>query len=264
MPHLEVVAYSATAPGSSGAAASVIANTSSGASLTVKNSRSKASILGWYGFNQAAGFHQLIAQSLHDTTRNMRVGVNATEIDPRLPKGTPIQPEPQELLQLTIAGSAVAGDVEIGWLQMLYKDLPGVNARMMSYKDYLSRLVVPTTIQATLTGAAAGVTGVEGITAETDLLKANRDYAVLGATTNTDCAALLLSGPDFGNVYIGVPGDAGDNDNTCDYFCQLSRMWGADLIPYFNSGNKAAMNFAFIQNENNVSPLVTWYLGLLK
>jgi len=257
--HIELVSYSATAPGSSGAAAAAV----TGDSLIIKNSRTKASILQWWAKNQTAGFHQLIAQSLHDTTRNYRVNVGADELDPRIAQGSSIQPQPQEPLSMTIAGSATAGDVELGCLLVHYKDLPGVNMRSISYSDLQRKTEQLTTISATLTGAAAGYTGTELINAESDLLKANRDYAVLGATTNTSVGALCLSGPDFGNVRLGVPGDAADNDFCQSWFCQLARWFGEPLIPVFNSGNRNSMNFSFLQDENNVSPLVTWYLALL-
>jgi len=256
--NLELVSYSATQPNTGLAATAV-----TGDSLVVKNSRSRAAILGMWAQNQVAGFHQIIAPSLHDTTRNYRVNVNATEIDPRIPHGMSIQPQPQETLSIQIAGSNVAGDVEQGCLLVYYKDLPGVEARMISYSELQKKTQVLTTVSATLTGAATGYTGIELINAESDLLRANRDYAVLGATTSLDCGAVCMSGPDFGNVRIGVPGDASDNDFCAEYFCQLSRWFGMSLIPVFNSGNRNSMNLSFLQNENNISPLVTWYLALL-
>jgi len=257
--HIELVSYSATAPGASGAAAAAV----SGDSLVIKNSKSRAAIIAWWAKNQTAGFHQLIAPSLHDTTRGMRVNVNADEVDPRLPLGTSIQPQPQETLSMTIAGSATAGDVETGCMLIHYENLPGVNLRSISWSELQKKMEMQTTISATLTGAAAGYTGSELINAESNLLRANRDYAVLGATTNTSCAALCMSGPDFGNVRIAVPGDAADNDFCQGYFGQLSRAFGQAFIPVFNSGNRDAMSLSFLQDENNVSPLVTWYLALL-
>jgi len=259
--NLELVSYFSLQPNTSKAATAI-----TGDSLVIKNSRSRAAILGYWTQNQVAGFHQIIAPSLHDTTRNYRVNANATEIDPRLPHGMSIQPQPQETLSITVSGSNVATAYELGCMLVYYKDLPGVEARMISYAELQKKTQVLTTVSATLTGASnpnAGYTGTELINAESDLLRANRDYAVLGATTSLDCGAVCMSGPDFGNVRIGVPGDASDNDFCAEYFCQLSRWFGMSLIPVFNSGNRNSMNLSFLQNENNISPLVTWYLALL-
>jgi len=259
--HIEVVSYAAVQP-NTGLAATAVA----GDSLIIKNAKSRASILAAWNANSVAGFGQIIAPSLHDTTRNYRYNINASEIDPRLPKGTTIQPQPQETLSITVAGSNVALAAEMGSLLIHYKDLPGVSLQSIDYRTYLDKLETPTTIQATLTGSAVaggGYTGTELINAETDLLRANRYYAVLGATTSVDVPTLCISGPDFGNVRLGVPGDASDNDFTCDWFSFLSRWFNAPFIPVFNSGNRNSMNFSFLSNQAAVSPLVTWYLGLL-
>ena len=232
-------------------------------SLVVKNSRSAAMMLGLWGTFQASGFLQVTAPSMHDQVRGYRANVTAAQPKFRLPRSFSLNPQPQETLSLTISGSGTAGDVESISMLMLYGDLPGVNARLGNFDDVRKRTVELTTISATLTGAAAGYTGSEVINAESDLLKANRNYALLGITTNTTCAAVCLAGPDTGNMRVGCPGDAGDNEGMQDYFPTLSRMYGKPLIPIINSGNKSSTFFSFVQDENNVSPLVTAYLALL-
>jgi len=228
------------------------------ASLTIKASAFDCALLQWWGFNQAAGWQQNIFQEGHDTTRNIRIGVTASEIDQRANEKAPLMVPAQQTMLVSIAGSATTGDVEQGCFLALYRD--GISANMMSLASLKKYRRHQTTVQATLTGAAAGVTGIESITAESDLLKANTIYAVVGMTTSIDCLAVLLSGIDFANTYIGVPGDAADNDNTVNYFTRLAEEFDAPLIPWFNSANKGSMNLAFVQNENNISPLVTLYL----
>lgn len=253
--HLELIGYSATQP-NTGAAAAAIANMSPSASLTIKHASEPCAIIDAWGFNQVAGWQQVLCQSGHDTSRDFRFGVNASEIDPRLSVHTPKLIPSQEQMQITIAGSNVAGDVEQGCLLALYRNA-GINSRLMTFEQFKKRRRKPTTIQATLAGAATGVTGVEGITAETNLLKANTWYALTGMTTSLDCLAVMMNGIDFGNTYVGVPGDAADNEYCYRYFLQKAIDLGAPMIPYFNSANKDAMNFAFVQNENNISPLIT-------
>ena len=102
------------------------------------------------------------------------------------------------------------------------------------------------------------------INSESDLLLANRDYAICGITTTVDCAAVCIKGPDTGNVRIGVPGADLDLVRGPDYFCNLSREQSMSLIPMINSGNRNSTEISFLQNENNVNVPVTIYLALLK
>lgn len=220
-------------------------------------------ILAAWGTFQAAGFAQITAPSMHDQVRGYRANVNAAQPKPRLPLGLSLNPQPQETLSLTISGSAVAGDVESISMLLLYGDLPGVNARMGMWDDVRKRTVELTTISATLAGTGAGYTGSEAINAESDLLKANRNYALLGVTTNTTCASVGLAGPDTGNMRVHCPGDAGDNEGMQNWFITMSRAFNKPLIPILNSGNKSSTFFSFVQDENNISPLITAYLALL-
>jgi len=257
--HTELIAYSATAP-STGAAASAV----TGSSLTVKNSKTAASILAIWAKNQTAGYHQLTFPSGHDTTRGARM-VAANTVDILTPLGIMVDVQPQELLSVSIAGSASAGDVESGCMLLNYDDLPGVNARRLSWSELVKRYDKFVTVQATLTGAAAGFTGAELITSESDLLRANQDYAVLGIETNTDCAAVCLKGPDTGYVRVGVPGISGRRNVTGNFFAMLSQIYGdKPLIPIINSGNKSDTYLDFVQDENNISPVVSVNLVLLK
>lgn len=257
---MELVAAQATAPGSSGAAAAAAPGS---ASLTIRNSRSAARILDLRGTFQASGWLQWTSPSLHDQIRGYRANVIAAEPDPRLALGSSLNPQPQETQSVTIAGSAVAGDVETVTALVLYGDLAGSAARMATWDQVRKRTEKLTTISATISGTAAGFTGGELINAESDLLKANRDYAVLGMTTNTLCPAIWLNGTDTANVNIGVPGDAGDNEGMANYFVTLSRAFGLPLIPVLNSGNKGSTLWGIVQDENNITPLVTMYLALL-
>jgi hypothetical protein len=258
--HTELVSFSATAPGSAGAAAAAL----TGDSLTIKNSKGPAHILQLWSQFQADGYLQLITPTSHDTTRGFRQVVETANIDNLLPAGLGLEVQPQELMQITIAGSATAGDVELGFALIHYDNLPGVEARGIRFGDLLRRAESLLTVQCTITGAATGYTGAELITAESDLLRANRDYAVLGISTNVACGALTLIGPDTGYVRVGVPGQSSDADMGRDYFCSLARQYDLPVSPVNNSGNKASTYLGIVQNENNVSPVIAVVMALLK
>jgi len=259
--HLELITSSTTAAGTSGAAATAL----TGDSLTIKNSKSRARIVAAWNQNQSDGFVQVVKPSGHDTTRGWRQVVDSANIMNLFAAGICLNAEPQELLSVTIAGSPTAGDVELSCLQVLYDDLPGVSGRFIDWAELLKRAEFDkiNTIQATLAGAAAGYTGEELITSDSNLLQANRDYAVLGITTNIPCAAVYIYGPDTAYQKCAVPGGVSEADYGRDWFCSMSRAFGEPLIPVINSGNKASTYFGFVQNENNVSPQISMTLALL-
>lgn len=259
--HTELLSYFATAPGAGGAVATAVA----GDSLIVRNAQGAAPmIIAAWCWAQAAGYHQLSWPSGHDTTRGYRYNVTTAEIDQRLAAGLHMTVEPQEAISATISGSGTAGDVELGCLYVHYPSLPGVTQRALTWDQLLSRMQDLTTVSATLVGSAAGYTGAELLNAESDLLRANTDYAILGMTLSVDCAAVWISGPDTGFTKVAAPGDSSDNDAQASWFCRLSRAYALPLIPVINSGNKSSTQIGILQAENNVTTLVTLYLARLK
>jgi hypothetical protein len=261
--HHEILSYSATAPGAAGAAAAA----SVGDSLTIKNCHGNAQVAAFWANNQVEGFHQLIVPSGHDTTRNWRTMVEAVDITPRNVLGVPWEMEPQEAIAATISGSATAGDIETGHLLMFYKNLPGTDARLITWEQLLERLEPnkQVTVQASITATAAGgYTGAELINADSDLLQANRDYALLGIETATPCGAVCISGPDTGNVRTGVPGNSLRPDLCGNFFATLARAYAMPFIPVINSGNKASTTLTVNTNENGGATLVSLNFCLLK
>lgn len=260
--HLELLTTTTTAAGTGGAAAAA----ATGDSLTIKNSKGPATLLAVWTHFQADGYLQIVKPSGHDTTRGFRAVIDSGTITNLLPAGIGLELMPQELLQVTHAGSGTAGDVDLAHFLIQYDDLPGVSSRLIKWAQLQSRADFKklVTVQATLTGAAAGYTGTELLTAESDLLQANQDYAVLGITTNVACGSVWIQGPDTGYQRIAAPGNVEEQETGRDWFCQLARAFDMPLIPVINSGNKASTNIGFTQNENNVNPSVSLTLALLK
>jgi hypothetical protein len=178
--------------------------------------------------------------------------------------GTPWKLQPQELLSITIAGSNTAGDVETGHLLLHYDDLPGVTSRSIDWDDVLRRGEEQVTVQASIAGSGAGYSGSEAINADSDLLRANRDYALLGMETYTPCGAITLSGPDTGNVRTGVPGNDVRPDLCGNFFAMLSRAYNKKLIPVINAGNRASTNIGVAMNENAGATVVSLNLVMLR
>jgi hypothetical protein len=260
--HLQVTTAAAIAPGATGAAGIPL----TGDSLTVQNSKSGSGvkILAAWQTNQVAGFGQIAFPSGHDTTRGYRVGAPIGINPAFLPFGVEMEVNPQELLAVTLAGSAVAGDVEQMSLLLRYGDMPGIAGRYMSARELEAKTSKLTTIEQSITSVAGpGYSGEVAINTTTDLLLANRDYAIIGMSSRTAVHAMTLRGPDLGNVRIATPGIL-RQEITAQYFALLSRTHGEECIPVINSGNKAATFVGVATDENAGTFLVTLYMALLK
>jgi len=187
-------------------------------------------------------------------------------VDLLTPLGHVLPFVPQEPMGITIAGSAVGGDVEQATFLIFYEDMPGIDCsrRMKRWDEVSKKMIRPVTIDVTLTGAAGpGYSGAELITAESNLLRAYSNYALLGITCQTDHCTVGLVGPDTGNQRVSVPGIAGKQELTSQWFPLLSRAYDLPLIPIINSGNKDSTSIFMATDENGGSPRVTLHLGLI-
>lgn len=256
--HFEILTIQATQP-NTGAAGT--ANT--GDSLTIKNGKGKIHTIAAWASRQVAGFSQIVVPSSHDTTRGYRSGVAIDLGALTLPLPVQHRFEPQELITSTIAGSNTAGDIELDSLLIFYENFPGISMRSITPAQLDQRTVKLTTVESSIAAVATGQYSEEAITTDSDLLKANTDYAVLGMSGRTAAHAFTLRGPDFGNVRIGVPGNL-RTELTQQFFVAMSRVHGLPLVPVFNSGNKAQTQVGFVMNETAAATVVTMHLAELR
>jgi hypothetical protein len=255
--HFELVSTVVTAP-STGAAGVAL----TGDSLTVKNGRGKIHTIAAWASRQVAGFSQIVVPSSHDTTRGYRAGVAIATGQPTMPFDFQHNFQAQELIANTIAGSAVAGDLEQDAFLIWYENFPGISMRTISPDAMESKTKFITTIESSIAAVATGQYSEEAINLDSDLLKANTDYAVIGMSSRTAAHSLTIKGPDFGNVRIGVPGNLRPEINN-QFFALMSRVHGLPLIPVFNSGNKAQTLVGFTADENAAATLVTLHIAEL-
>ena len=257
--HLELVSVTATAPNTGAAGAAI-----TGDSLTIKNGRGRQRIVAAWAKNQTAGHAQISFPSGHDTTRGYRVGIPAG-LSIFLPLGIAIDVNAQETLNVNIAGSNTAGDVEQVSMLVHYDDVPGIGSRLISPAQLDAKIEKLTSVEASIVSTAGPSYGTaELISADSDLLLANRDYAVIGATFRTSCMAGYMFGPDTAQMKIAVPGDSAKAEITAQWFLLLSRAHGRPLIPVISSGNKGSTYLGVTADENAGTFLVTWHLALLK
>lgn len=260
---LEMISGRATAPGTTLTALTM----ASGDSLSIRNTPIGADIrlINAWAFNNAAGVLRIRSPRVHDNVQGIRMRVAATDPSNLLPKGAWQQLIPQDTLIGEISGSAVAGQIEQAQLLLWYRDLPGIAARLASWPDVMAAAVNELTNEVALTaGAAGGYSGAVALNATFDLLKANTDYAVLGATVDAACAAVTMKGPDTGNLHVGVPGVLTGRWLGVDWFKSLSERLGLPTIPIINSANKAGTTIEVVQNQGGAAVNVNWYLLELK
>ena len=259
---LEVIHATRTAPTATIGAAAAVA----GDSLVVRNfaKEKQAFLLNVWSDHQAAGTLQVRSPRLHDNQRGLRFDTIASDCTPYLPHGTMQKVYAQDTFVVEFSGSATAGDIEQVALLLYYQDLDGVNGRFIDEATLAKRIVNIVTVENTITaGAGGGYTGSEAINAESDLLVANTDYAILGYLVDTEAASVTWRGPDFGNLRVGGPGIETDRELTRDWFRALTRLTSVPMIPVFNSANRGGTFVEVVQDENAGAPTLITILAQL-
>lgn len=252
MAAIDTVTFSVTAAAAGGAAMAAVA----GDSANVRNSTfaQKPVVAQHWVKSQTSGFYQFTHPSGHDLVRDIRGRHVAAAVIPLFAPGFVEPTEPQETIAAQLGAGAVAGDVELLVLQMYYPDLPGVQAQLIDLAGLDARMVDYVTVEDSTTAtAAATYGGARALNAGSDLLKANTDYAILGAHIGGVCGALTIRGVDTGNLRVAIPGMPGRPDLTANWFCWMTQETGIPLIPVINSANKAGIFIENITDENLVA-----------
>jgi len=262
-PFFELIAVQATAAAVAGTAATIAPG--SGTTTTqLRNSSGRPVVRNYWTKLQTTGFAQIVANNMHDTTRNLRAAIAANSLAFQLPWDLGPKATSNETILPTIGATAVAGDVESLCVLMEYEDLGGFSGSFIDADELLKRYSgVSTTVEIELVGTAAGWTGTAAINSVTKLLRADQKYAILGITTDIACAAVAITGPCTGNYRYGIPGDPTQIERQHQMFAIASKLSGVPMIPVLNANDSSATQLSFLQDENNVSPNVTVHLALL-
>jgi len=245
---LETIAASATAPGAGGAAMAAV----TGDSLRIRDA-SAAYLIGVSQFQQADGRVRITSPLLHDNTVGIKYEATAAN---RQWSGfpTPQKLTPQDTLSLNAIGSAVAGDVELFAMSIMYENLAGINANLIDNRELQSRAIEVFQPEVSLTGTAAGWTGTQVLTTTDDAYKANEEYAWIGigGRAVSNFFGLGMVSPDWGNLRIFCPLQAGTNNNI-GYFSKMADITQMPCIPVLNASQKSNIFLTLLQNENNAT-----------
>lgn len=253
---LEIIGGLATAPSTTFTALTAF----SGNSFTVRNAPVNAKLVGIWNQNQTAGQVRLRSPRMHDNVQGLRLEAQAAPVN--LPSRRLYQElYPQDALTFEMTGSATAGDIEQGFLQIYYPDLPGISANLIDSTELAKRGVNTIGIENTITtGTSGGWSGEELLTSEFDLLKANTEYAIVGAVIQSGAfGAVRWRCSDFGNLGVGIPGES-TNPCLSSYFLDLSDDYGLPLIPVFSSANKGSLLIDAATDENGADPIISTIL----
>lgn len=214
----------------------------SGDSTTVRNFGDGASawIIDANALVQTASVLQVRSPRMHDNLQDYRWQCATADSRSLWPLGSRQKLYPQDVL--TVAMTSGAADNSAESLYIFYNDLPGVNAELRTWDQIRDRIVNMATIVVTLTtSATAGEysAGVALNAGTTDILKANVDYAWLGAVSDTRVNRLCLRGADTGNLRCSVPGEVARSESRMRN-AELSMLTGLPTIPVINAANKAS------------------------
>jgi hypothetical protein len=255
MPALELISGYVTAPDTTITGLTMCSNNSK----TVRNAPldSMVRLLSAWATSQTAGILQIRSPRLHDNVDGIQFNTVADNNKILFPLGANQKLVSQDVLSIGLSGSATAGDIEMASLLIYYDDLPGVEGRFINAEELKSRTKQIMSVTNTLALSTTGdYTGSEAINAEEDNFKANTDYALIGYQVSAQCGCVRWSGSDIGNLGVGGPGNAADNDATSTWFKKLSEEFGLSLIPVFNSANKGAILIDGQQDEDGADVTV--------
>jgi len=260
---LEVVTSFVTAPGATLTAATAC----TGNSLQIRSAdvKSKVYLLNAWGFNQVAGVFRYRSPRLHDAVNGIRLRNPAALTIPRFP-GTINSAfkqflVPQDTLIVEQSGSGVGGQIESNTMLVYYDNLPGVSARLIPDSVLQQYGVNATTIEASVVSVVTGqYGGAVLVSAATQNLKANTDYALLGGQSDTRGTVVRATGVDFGSLGVGFPCEPAIADETISFFQNVANTTGLPTIPVFNSANFGGITVDVQTNQAGGTFVVTLFL----
>ncbi len=237
---MDTILGGVTAPGATLTALTL----ASGDSLTVKNFdiSKRAYILNtWVRELDTAGVFRIRSARLHDNVQGIRSRVPSALVFPILPDVVNQSLISQDTLIAELSGTATVGGIDSAVLEVWYDDLPGIAGRFITADEADKKTKNVVTVEtAIVTGTTVGYGTARAFNADFDLLKANTDYALLGAFSDVRCTFISLRGPDTGNLRVSIPGELNIKHVETEWFLRLSRRSGFPTVPVISSANKAA------------------------
>jgi hypothetical protein len=164
---------------------------------------------------------------------------------------------------LVVSANATTGTNKfVGVFNIYYEDLPGISSRLFTWDQVRNNIAnyVGVEVQPQASGTAGHFgTGV-ALNSVTTRLKANKDYAILGYSTSIPVSAILITGVDTGNLFLGGPGLPNTND-TGNFFVDNSVKYQSPQIPVINSLNQGGTFVYCIDVTASTAPNVVLHMA---
>lgn len=165
---------------------------------------------------------------------------------------------------LSVQALGTASDAVAAILLARYEDLPGADARLTDWmrvdNDYSNIVGIDVAPVASATKGQWGA-GV-ALNSSTTRLKADRDYALLGWSSDIPVTAIGIKGSDTGNLRIAGPG-SWDVAKSGSFFVDLAEKYGFPHIPVINSNNQGSTLVQIADVVASTAPTVTLFFALL-
>ncbi|NJL44192.1 MAG: hypothetical protein HC945_02670 [Nitrosarchaeum sp.] len=255
---LEVIGGNATAPSTT----ETILTAYTGNSYNVRDfSEGRAYLVGMWADVQGAGIFKIRSARMHDISQGFRVRTIASELDSFIAGGLYQELYSNDQLLVSLSGSGTAGDIEQGYIQIMYDAIPGLSSLAMTANQVNELGINILTVECQIVaGTGGGWSGSQSFVANFDLIKANKFYAVLGATVSAEVGAVRLISTDFGNLGVGVPGNIANWEFNRNYFINLANSTKKACVPVFRGNNARSMTCDVGNDENANSPVIAWHL----
>lgn len=184
------------------------------------------------------------ASRFHDQTYGIRMNVPDGDLVAPTDRSSLLSPAgldqpifPSDVL--TVQANGTAADNINATLVLYYPDIPGIASRLATYDYVRSNMKNLVGIRCSVVAGAGNWGASVALNATDNRLHANTDYAVLGWTTQTPCAAIGLAGIDTGNLRVGGPA-LSQPEHDSMLFVDFARSYNQALIPVINSNNAGA------------------------
>lgn len=159
---------------------------------------------------------------------------------------------------LTIQASGADNDVVVAVLAIYYENLGGISARLARWAQVEALMVneVGLLVQP-LASSTAGLVGAGvALNSVDNRLKADTDYALLGATCDIPITGIFVNGSDTGNLDVPLPG-SWDQAASATFFIDKAEQYGRPGIPIINSNNQGSTLVKVVNDVASSAPNVT-------
>ena len=217
----------------------------------------------WAGNSANACEYDIRSPNFHDNTRGIRMAsmfnptLSGADGDPQLLLGTYVVQRLYASDTLTVEVNGTnTNNVALDFLAY-FSDLPGAQQNLRSWPEVQAQAIDAVGIRVSVTAGSAGDygTGV-ALNGTDDRLKANTNYALLGATSQLPCGLLSITGPETSGRRIGLPLHW-QQTISAGWFVDLSIKYNLPLIPVFNSNNKGNIILQAADAATNVATAAT-------